>query len=109
MKNNMIQINLEDVERQMKQFTSKLEIAEYFMCTEADLDKFIKRECECSYDELNKCMRAQGKAIIKDTQFILAKKDSKVAMRLGELYCDQKAENDIERIVIVDDLRDGKD
>lgn len=103
-----VDIDFESMQRMMKQFTEKQEIAKFFMCTEKDLDNFVKHEIGCTYAELEDHMHARGRAIIKNHQFEMAKKDSKVAMRLGEIYCGQKSENDIERIVIVNDLEDEK-
>ena len=86
----------------LMQFATKNEVATYFMCSEKELDKYVKNKFNVSYSELETTMNTRGKFAIKQKQMNLASTRPDMAKWLGMQYCGQK-ENDMssERVILV--------
>lgn len=105
MENTFSKINEAELQMLEQQFTPKSEIAKYFMCSEHELDIFVKDSFGCDYQAFHDTMEARGKAVIIQKQMRLADKNPNVAIFLGKAYCGQKEDNaEIPMVRVVNDL-----
>lgn len=103
--NNFSEINEAELQMLEQQFTPKSEIAKYFMCSESELDAFVKEVFGCGYQVFHDTMAARGRAVILQKQMVLADKNPNVAIFLGKQYCGQKEDvSDIPAVRIVNDI-----
>lgn len=106
MKQTLYEITSAELQMLEQQFTPKSEIAKYFLCSEEDLDTFVKDTYDISYQDFHDTMVARGRATILQKQYNLANKNPNVAIFLGKQYCGQKEDTDeVKAIKIVNDIK----
>lgn len=106
MKQNLYEITSVELQMLEQQFTPKSEIAKYFLCSEKDLDDFVRETYDISYQDFHNTMVARGRASILQKQYNLANKNPNVAIFLGKQYCGQTEDtSDVKSIKIVNDIK----
>lgn len=85
------------------------EIASWFKCSEDTIERFCKREFDCSFADTFKTYSADGKISLRRTQFRMAETNCAMAIWLGKQYLGQKEQQEISLISDDDSIKEMSD
>ena len=99
-----IKIDWEQLDKLCQMQCTKVEIADWFDCSEDTIERAIKRKHKVGFAVYYNKKRVAGIISLRRNQFQLSAKFPAMAIWLGKQYLDQKDKQEVELIKPIDEI-----